>query len=78
MPLQRPGDVKGRDQAGHANRYAKTGFKESLTLILGQAPREMGPFAAHRGSQREIIPHMASKENLRQNLLSQRPSRRSI
>ena len=38
MPLQRPGDVKGRDPAGRANRYAKAGFKEPITLILGQAP----------------------------------------
>jgi hypothetical protein len=39
MPLQRPGDVNGRDPAGRANRYAKAGFKEPITLILGQAPR---------------------------------------
>jgi hypothetical protein len=38
MPLQRPGDVNGRDPAGRANRYAKAGFKEPITLILGQAP----------------------------------------
>jgi hypothetical protein len=40
MPLQRPGDVNGRDPAGRAHRYAKAGFKEPITLILGQAPRK--------------------------------------
>jgi hypothetical protein len=41
MPLQRPGDVNGRDPAGRANRYAKAGFKEPITLILGQAPSQL-------------------------------------
>src|SRR4029450_2764852 len=53
MPLQRPGDVNGRDPAGRANRYAKAGFKEPITLILGQAPRRpVGGWAPWRGEPR--------------------------
>ena len=38
MALQRQGNVKGRAPSGHANRHAKPGCKEPITLILGQAP----------------------------------------
>jgi hypothetical protein len=41
MPLQRPDEVKGRAPSGRAHRHAKPGFKEPITLILGQAPRHI-------------------------------------
>ena len=41
MAVQRQGHVKGRAPSGHANRHAKPGYKEPITLILGQAPRPL-------------------------------------
>ena len=39
MAWQGPGEVKDRAPSWAHNRYAKPGFKEPITLILGQAPR---------------------------------------
>src|SRR4029453_6431126 len=39
MAVQRQGESQGRAPAGHANRHAKRGCKEPITLMLGQAPR---------------------------------------
>ena len=41
MALLRPEDVKGSDPSGHREHHAKPGFKELLTLILGQPPRPL-------------------------------------
>ena len=39
MALLRPEDVKGSAPSGYREHHAKPGFKELLTLILGQPPR---------------------------------------